>query len=376
MAASRHCLGFKTLILWHTTIVAAVSLAERNTTAGHLVVHMGPHKTGTSTLQNFLITEQKFISETLRVHVGAEGGAKHGAIIANTMEKQANSAGEFNPQYVNPLECERLLEQIRGWLLAGGTVVLSAERFDSVSVEVLLRLAGLGASETTFVHVHRATANWLRSGWMQGVKNSRNPTSFLQYLVQPLSLEYQGSLFDRLDEAQRRSGERVNVVGIAYEGTNMVSFVLCEAALRLAGDSLSECRAQLASRPQVNMLKNISPPPANVDVVRLARHAAVLLKCNLPIVTASSKLVFEVAEQLPLTCSDTRRASEAGTPTPKCAETALVEFQRASDRSWYERTGVTPPEVDVCPEVCLVDETRLTDAHWKTIRELLQGCRA
>ena len=372
-------------VLWWLCIAAADGSMESSSIAssrkkvksrGHLVVHVGPHKTGTSTLQAFLSSEHEWIHSTFKVRVGARG-KKRGSNLATTL-----GGNKKNTSY-NETETRQTIDEIRLWLAAGETVMISSEGFDNMhNYGALDAVANLSAS-TTFVHVHRAEVDWIRSCWEQGHKQSSNPGPFLAMLSNtPSFLPLGYTLVSNLKAVQDRQGLKgrvIDIIGVSMEGlsqngTSTASFFICEATLRLEGAKRVACRNTIDARLSFYRNKNISPPPAAIDTVRLARHAAHILGCPVPTFTSSSEEVVKVAMQLPMTCpgNDDGAASATESGNQEGCNSALSMLQGAFDREWFGRLGIPPPPTQPCVKpLCSVDEPRLGPKHWNLIRSLL-----
>ena len=78
---------------------------------GRLVVHVGPHKTASTSMQSFLVKEHKWLSDTFDIHVGANHMAKEGAFLATTLMKRHNNA--HNPRYVNEKMANKIVTDIQ-----------------------------------------------------------------------------------------------------------------------------------------------------------------------------------------------------------------------------------------------------------------------
>ena len=254
------------------------------------------------------------------------------------------------------------VREIRGWLDAGETVVISSEEFDRVSTETLVTVAGW-CNSTTFVHAHRAIVDEMRSIWSQMEKKKSNPRSFEAFLVKEKDeidiLDYT----DRLEEVRQRFGPGViEIRGTDYEGAHMIEFVLCDVALNHRGSSQrAACKAFVQDFEVLH--SNRSPSGAAIDVVRLTRNAALILGCEAPTFNAHSPKVAEVAEKLPL----------VGT-RGNCSS-YFDDLQAAYDRAFFARTGIAPPEQAPClNHTSFVDESALTSQHWSLIQNLLVKC--
>ena len=371
-----------------------------NDEGSHLILHVGPHKTGTSHVQSFINTNAPWIRKTLGIHV-AQGLETVGQTLA--MKDYASKGVPFAlhdhfpggaTQKIPKVGTERasaLLDALKTDLSNGGTFLVSAEVFDAVSPAVLEQLASL-ASRTSFVAVHRFSANVLRSNWEQMCKKTlTNPKAFSAHLVQP-ALTHQGDaagkLLDRLHEAaSSREQDRVVAVSfdhLADEGDfGLPVFLLCNVSL-VTATTWVECKdLVMAKYAEAHYFKFESPPPAMFDVIRLARHAATLLGCSsldlpdrwyqkkkTPDQIQRLKLAHSLAANLPSTCDGIHQ--DVGRKT---TESLLDSLSAEASKTWAQRTGALLPAHHPVSPICLVEETKLNVTHWKEISALLQDCQ-
>mmetsp|Transcript_50397 Transcript_50397/g.114393 ORF Transcript_50397/g.114393 Transcript_50397/m.114393 type:complete len:402 (+) Transcript_50397:167-1372(+) len=332
--------------------------------AARLIVHVGPHKTGTTSVQHVLFRNKYLIFDKLHVRVGASQRPQEGTFVAATIENRTHpeTRKDYINKYVDENRVNFVLRKIRGWLDAGETVVISSETFDQVSTETLVTVAGW-CNSTTFVHAHRAIVDEMHSIWSQIGKSRSNPRSFEDFLVRETDginfLDY----MDRLEEVQQRFDPGVvEIRGTAYEGAHMIEFVLCDVALsHLESSQRAACKAFVQDFEVLH--SNRSPSGAAIDVVRLSRNAALVLGCEAPTINALSPEVAEVAKKLPL-------VSFTGDCTSH-----LDYLQAAYDRAFFARTGIAPPERAPClNHMDFVNESALTSQHWSLIQGLLVEC--
>lgn len=380
--------------------VGANGVGTPNDVGGHLILHVGPHKTGSSHVQNFIHTNAPWIQKTLGIHV-EQGFEPVTRTLA--MEDYASKGVPFvlhdefpggatqNVQKVGREKTKALLHSLKTNLSNGGTFLVSAEGFDAVSPAVLEQLASM-ASRTSFVAVHRFFANVLRSNWEQMCKfTMTNPKAFSAHLVQP-ALTHQGDaagkLLDRLHEAaSSREQDRVVAVSFDYladEGEfGLPVFLLCNVSL-VTATTWVECKdLVMAKYAEGHHAKYESPPPAVFDVIRLARHAATLLGCSsldlpnrwyqrhkTPDQKQRLKLVYSLAANLPSTCDGIHE--DVGRKT---TESLLDSLSAEASKTWAQRTGALLPAHPPVSPICLVEETKLNVTHWKEISTLLQDCQ-
>ena len=155
-----------------------------------LIVHVGPHKTATSSTQYFLnsLSDHVFKKDGIRVAASDEPSSKAAASVLNTLlHRAAPSSPQPNKRYVNDAQCDRILAEVRGWLARGENVILSAEGFTNVAnhqrVWALLSAAVRNSTAITAVFAHRYPLAWARSWWEQRNVGSFNPQSFMDFLL-------------------------------------------------------------------------------------------------------------------------------------------------------------------------------------------------
>lgn len=156
----------------------------------------------------------------------------------------------------------------------------------------------------------------------------------------------------------------------------MATFVICNASLRMTGQSWKECRESVDSRSTAT--RNLSPPRAAIDVVVLARTAYEMKRAlrqnseapckpwpavnkrthHVPKGTliSSSPAVLAAAKQLPLRCENMDAA-----------------FRKATNE-WFARTKAKRPRKAPSKPMCRVDVDNLDAEHWRVIFKLLPDC--
>eukprot|EP00438_Fugacium_kawagutii_P010010 Skav223137 [mRNA] locus=scaffold470:155804:156346:+ [translate_table: standard] len=149
-------------------------------------------------------------------------------------------------------------------------------------------------------------------------------------------------------------------VGVSYEflkenNRSFAGFLICNATLRLEGASWKERVASITQEERsIDSWRNVSPLHTALDVVRLAnslRHQGGL-NCT---IDPWSQNVEEVAMQMPVVCG-----------------TFDAFFERGED-AWFRKTSAARP-VTPSTKSCFVNEPKLTNVHWKLIRNILQKC--
>jgi len=127
------------------------------------IVHVGPHKVGSTSLQTALekgrgtLASDNFASCPSRFAGGYWTGAKSCANVANCLSGSS-------PYGIN---CTLVLTDFGKFLdgarRAGRSIILSAEKFDAPKMDIPSLAAALHGFETEVVVLHRPFFDWLRS---------------------------------------------------------------------------------------------------------------------------------------------------------------------------------------------------------------------
>ena len=91
-----------------------------------LVVHVGPHKTGTTSFQKFLCDHAQWLQKEHGIFVAANKTRKEAAYIASTISKQYGRP--YNPKYANSTRMAELFQVIDS-MPKNSPVILSSEEF-------------------------------------------------------------------------------------------------------------------------------------------------------------------------------------------------------------------------------------------------------
>ena len=210
-------------------------------TGGRLIVHVGPHKTATSSTQYFLnrLSDHVFKKYGIRVAASDEPSSKAAAFVPNTLQhRAAPSSPPPNKMFVNDSRCDRILAEVRGWLARGENVILSAESFANFAnrqrVWALLSAAVRNTTAITAVFAHRYPLAWARSMWEERNKGSFNPQSFINFLLSEPTGEVSPVLAMRLASVVGPA----NVASFSYDllrerGSNPAVFLSATSRLLL-----------------------------------------------------------------------------------------------------------------------------------------------
>jgi len=109
---------------------------------GRLVVHVGPHKTGTSSTQAFLLQHAEWLSGAfvgLKIAAASDKTKpKMGCYVPNFLLHHGGGGGgggdPSNWRFVSERAYTGITEEIRGWCAQGSTVILSSEDFSGLSL--------------------------------------------------------------------------------------------------------------------------------------------------------------------------------------------------------------------------------------------------
>ena len=374
-------------LLWLAFFCAVVS------GGGRLVLHVGPHKTGTTSTQAFLIEHSEWLLNSFGIHVaaghrlsrvGAIMRQKLGAFVPNTLiarqDARAHDDGlklesAANVRLVSEKHYIAVTSEIARWCGENATVLMSSEDFSGLHGSAWFSLTQL-CSDITLVMAHRDEAAWARSTWGFH-ENMKKPRSFGAFLVDEGPRRWaQGT--ELLDELERVAGGASNVVGVSFEllvqeNTSMPSFLVCNATLRFSGQPYSDCQRAFRNFKVLNENPSLNNQEIILEVHRLAR-AAWLLKAPCSAMHSSSapeemprideKLAASIGAALPKTCATTTGSSAS----------LLTAMARASGVEWYRRTGARQPRDTPSKAICVVDEGAMTRDHWKLISGLLREC--
>ena len=348
------------------------------------VVHVGPHKTGTTSLQSFLVKEADWLMKEFQVFVAASGNGKDGAKIPHTIFHQLGVV-LASKHLVNTSFLADTLKRMNA-VMGTAHVVLSAEGFSKMNKtewNYFKTFFGDHAECLSILVAHRRESDRLFSHWNQLNKDKSNPESFTQFALRVLQFDPSGhiksSQLELLDILTSIVGGRGRVYGVSYEflretNTSMAAFLICNVTLGLSDAQerqdadgkedrgWTSCNAAVEQRSKTKQWLNVSPPMTAIDVVRLA-HFLYLGASTKPLCNTTFALkhvsagVVRVADKMPVSCGTLNGA---------------FKFARGE---WFSRTQAQHPFSPTKP-TCVVNEASLTKEHWAMIDALLpQGCR-
>lgn len=346
-----------------------------------LVVHVGPHKTASTATQLWLKREAEWLEKRFGVTVGAARSAKEGAFIANTYLSRSGSRLP-NKKYVNRSHAGQLIGSIAQHLKAQRHVLLSSEDFETLSARGWRMLqASIGTAvgapfEMCAVTVHVNAADRIASSWFESWRGTGSTAqSFGAFVAgaQPRWFESDVRMLKTLHAAFARARvSGVSLERLGEEGTTLSAFLVCNATLRLDGAQWAECDRAISGNSAV--VANPSLPPVVMDTLRLVQLAArsqlsvdACWRDALRTLNPRPSSLFEtklrqLSTALPTSCEPVSGAS--------CASILCAVSEDAAD-AWYALSGARRPQHRPnAHRLCLVDEQRLTEVHWKALLNL------
>ena len=335
---------------------------------GRLVVHVGAHKTGTSAFQAFLERDCAWLRDEFRIFAPVCG--KFPTPKVWKVRTEADSR-----------KLEKSLEETTAHLRSGRTVLISSEAFGLEGGLAPLRDV-LGSPDWSVVVTlaHRSSDAWARSIWlqistMQLSTDAFGATGLLRSFgefVASEALAGPRSAFEGYENVLPFVRATDDVLVFSYDrlredGVSIAAFLVCNASLRAAGAEWAACRRRVDERDRAHA-RVVSPSPAALDVVRLARQSY-KLRCLRNATTSLSiddARVRALAPTLPTLCDD-------GAAAPG-AHTVLGVIAREADTAWLAARGALAPKARASAVVCLVDDERLTAAQLEAIAALAPRC--
>ena len=152
-----------------------------------LVVHVGPHKTGTTSFQTFLWKHAQWLQKEHGIFVAANKSQKEAAYIASTISKQYG--GTYNPKYANSTRMAELFQVIDS-MPRNSPVILSSEEFcrwKTAEWNFFKSQPAIQKRCLSMVVTHRRVRSFQASIWNQRNKKTM-PEPFLITLLREESL--------------------------------------------------------------------------------------------------------------------------------------------------------------------------------------------
>eukprot|EP00439_Symbiodinium_sp_Y106_P059801 s1495_g8.t1 len=354
-----------------------------------LILHVGPGKTGTSALQDFLVKRATWLDEEWGIGVGFRQSKAAAYDLAIPLcEENRVEKDKCEPKQ-NAEKVTESVQYIKSKLQKRSLVVVSSEEFarptfSSTSWQCFKSLVGSGACFSVVV-VHRNAAAWMASVWAETSKLHSAPKSFESFMALfagQRGADLRGDSDPQLQILNKLNEEfpgRVDAVSYDYleeVGSSLSAFFICNATLRLTGEPWRRCTESVPSPKTVNK----SPLHAAIDVVRLARTYY----------TARRAALNETAPCQPWPVVDLRKRGVQSNPAgvliaynnPAVAELAKQLPQKcetldglfeSETQTWFARTGAERPRSGSKP-ICTVDVTAMTPEHWQLLGGLVPKC--
>lgn len=150
-----------------------------------LLVHIGPHKTGSTYIQTMFVQNRDALRQLgvlyPRIHVRADPG--HSLLVEKI-------AAELSSDLM-----ARVIQRTARTIAAGQNIVWSSENFDRLSAAQLETLKATLPLRPVFYFFLRTSPDLLYSSWQEDVKHGA-PTSFARFLYEHLSKPFQSALLN------------------------------------------------------------------------------------------------------------------------------------------------------------------------------------
>lgn len=366
-----------------------------------LVVRVGLHKTGTTSIQQFLDNHRTFLAKKMNVNVGDPGEAyrcvpalilqmrKFGSVDAafqslppsDFLRKYCNRSGfTFNDTLrftVSAFSDKRtetvIISQEVFWMFTdsewGLFERLLRNEFRKMNEDMSQPVdTGLAPSAQCFaiepvLFIRNPTA-WFRSFWVQRLKTHNVcvgrcdiKQGFWQFFTQRKDLR---NATERAYKTLSRRFERVHVVSYDYlrqSRLSLQSFVICNATLGKQGKTWENCRQSVDAHKIVRANEN--PTSMVADVVRLALQ------------------IYE--KHAKPSCTD-RFVLDLRSPRIKCIAQIMPKscynidafFTKQLD-AFFTKTHALRPRTQK-EMICLIDMRVWNTSHFQYITKLLPEC--
>uniref|UniRef100_A0A6U9R651 Sulfotransferase domain-containing protein n=1 Tax=Zooxanthella nutricula TaxID=1333877 RepID=A0A6U9R651_9DINO len=359
----------------------ALPTCGRGDGRSRLVLHVGPHKTGTSSLQVFMTSHSEQLQAKLGLKVLAGWDPKAGC-AAKVMwcDSPLPVQDTARPGYSQKLrglpmempECavghEKIMPELMATMREPGSIgLLSAEALSRCTAAKFAEIRRMGEElgfEVSVVLLHRDEASWYQSQWSELNKRKLCPDPF--HLLAPF-WDVHNDLLDRVYSAFHPSCVRLTSYDWLREQQMPIEvYVICNATLQLQGEPWQLCDRTVGDTVRQQPHTNIAHPPLLFDVVRLAYAQHQVLQ-SLNLCGGSAPKLRSPLEIAPGEFSDLMDK------LPK-RHVAWGNVFRASTERWFNRTNAQRPTAGHTKGIFLVDEAALTQKHMAAIRENVLRC--
>jgi len=350
-----------------------------------LIIHVGPHKTGTTSFQTFLVEKAAWLESEYGVSVGfskAKAGSYEIAQLIQAEFGERTEGCSHISMEKRPAKLAKALKDVNSILERSKVTILSSEDFSCFREKhwkYLFSRLNVDAGCLSAVVAHREASAWLTSWWLEMSKQTSEPLSWMSWVSEFAGkrepdahgdTDPQLQLLNVLEDAFAKAVEAVSYDYLREMNVSMAAYVVCNVTLHKSGPSWKTCKNKINRKASVS--HNESPPRAAVDVVDLARElyqakqALEATECDIPWskytktapvnLVPSAQAVINVAELLPQIC-----------------ESFDGLFVSETD-DWFARTGAQRPSLQPKPQ-CTVDLSKLKAPHWRVIDKLLPDCK-
>lgn len=342
---------------------------------GRLIVHVGLHKTSTTSTQQYLYARRAQLERTYsHLRVAAATHIKSGAFIPITMMSEGQCGGQGSSTFDNPKTVEKQIGEVRGWLREGKTVLLSGEAFDRVSARCLKQFVDeTGARDSIGVVVLREPTSWLRSHW-QVVMRRMDHQSFQAWLMEEHDVNV-ASPFTTIQNVKEAFDE-TEIISYEYllqHEHTVASYLICNTSLHLTN---SNDWRQCTRDVDKNVLRsNPSSPAIQDDLFRYVETARKILGCpRRKKKSVTNKAASKLLESLPTTCNKYANKATDNTTFATASNSYFGHIFQESWDSWlrYDLQIKAPVHsLSYTPSpICIIDDSRLTPQHWADIVSL------
>lgn len=350
-----------------------------------LIIHVGPHKTGTTSLQTFLVEKAAWLESEYGVSVGfskaKQGSYEIAQLIQANFGERTEGCSHISMEK-RPEKLAHALKDVNSILEQSKVTILSSEDFSCFREKhwkYLFSHLNVDAGCLSAVVAHREASAWLTSWWLEMSKQTSEPVSWMSWVSEFAGKrepdahgdsDPQLQLLNVLEDAFAKAVEAVSYDYLQEVNCSMAAYIVCNVTLHKSGPAWKTCKNKVNRKASVS--RNKSPPRAAVDVVDLARElyqakqALEATECDVPWakytktaavnLVPSAKAVINVAELLPQIC-----------------ESFDALFVSETD-DWFARTGAQRPSSQPKPQ-CSVDLKKLKAPHWRVIDKLLPACK-